>query len=183
MSDRPRITVFGSSQIGPDHPEYGLARAIGRGLAVAGYDIVTGGYDGAMAAVSRGAKEGGGNTIGVTLDVFRRLAANPWVDEEVRTETLLERLEGLTVPAVGYVVLPGGVGTLLELALVWNLAVTGVTAHKPMIVVGDGWRRSLEVMRDLTHLLPTDLDLLIFVDDAEAVVAVLQAALARSATP
>ena len=179
MTERPLIAVFGSSQITSDHTEYALAQEVGRRLAEAGFDVCTGGYDGAMAAVSRGAKEGGGRAVGVTLEAFRRLAANPWVDEEIKTDTLLRRLEHLTTPSAGFIVLPGGVGTLLELAMVWNLALTGVTTHKPMVVVGEGWRKGLHYLRDVTHLRDVDLAWLLFADDAESAVAVLLAALAE----
>ena len=179
MTDRQLITVFGSSQISEDHPDYEVAREVGRRLAEAGFDVCTGGYDGAMAAVSRGAKEGGGKTVGVTLEAFYRLAANPWVDEEIQTDTLLVRLEHLTTRSTGYVVLPGGIGTLLELALVWNLAITGVTAHKPIVVVGDGWRQALYAMRDTTHVRDIDLEWLYFCPDADSAVDVLLAALAE----
>lgn len=178
MTNRPVVSVFGSSQIGEDHPEYVLAYDVGKGLAEAGFAVCTGGYDGAMAAVSRGAKDGGSTTIGVTLDTFQRLTANPWVDEEIKTETLLLRLENLVTHSVGYIILPGGIGTLLELALVWNLALTGVLGHKPIVVVGEGWRQAIERMREVTHVREIDLGWLLFADDAEGAVAVVQATLA-----
>lgn len=178
MANRRIITVFGSSQITPDHPEYASAHEVGRRLAEAGFDVCTGGYDGAMAAVSRGAREGGGKAIGITLDAFRRLSANSWLDEEIRTETLLDRLEGLTTRAVGFIVLPGGIGTLLELALVWNFAATGVTAHKPIVVVGDGWAKAVRYLREVTHVRDIDLDWFSFCPDAASTVARLIDALA-----
>lgn len=178
MSLRPLVTVFGSSQITVDHPEYAFAQEVGRRLAEAGYDVCTGGYDGAMAAVSKGAKDGGGGTVGVTLDIFRRISANPWVDEEIKTDTLMLRLEHLITRSAGFVVLPGGIGTLLELALVWNLAFTGVTAHKPIVVVGEGWRRALTHLRDLTHVREIDLAWLIFTDEPDETVRAFQDALA-----
>lgn len=177
MAERQLVTVFGSSQITEDHPEYGLAYEVGRRLAEAGFDVCTGGYDGAMAAVSRGAKEGGGKAVGVTLEAFGSLLANPWVDEEIKTDTLLLRLEHLTTRSAGFIVLPGGIGTLLELALVWNLAVTGVTTHKPMIVVGEGWYKALHFLRDVTHVRDIDLEWLLFAFDAESAVAILLATL------
>ncbi|HEX2172921.1 MAG TPA: LOG family protein [Dehalococcoidia bacterium] len=178
MPARPLVTVFGSSQIVADHPEYAFAIEIGRRLAEAGYNVCTGGYDGAMAAVSRGAKEAGGATIGVTLEAFRRISANPWVDEEIKTDTLLLRLEHLITNSVGFIVLPGGIGTLLELALVWNLALTGVTNHKPIVVASDGWRKGLSYLREVTHVRDLDLDWLIFTRDPAETIESLQRAIA-----
>ena len=86
MSKENIITVFGSSRPQESAPDYALARALGRALAEHGFSVCSGGYGGVMAAVSRGAKEAGGKTYGVTADFFSALA-NPWIDVEVRMST------------------------------------------------------------------------------------------------
>ncbi|HLQ34421.1 MAG TPA: LOG family protein, partial [Chloroflexota bacterium] len=114
------ITVFGSSRSSEGDADYDEARKLGRLLAQAGFTICSGGFGGSMEAVSRGAREGGGRTIGVTVDLIRR-SANPWLDEEVRTETIFRRIEHMVTIAHGFVALRGGAGTLAEMALTMNL--------------------------------------------------------------
>jgi predicted Rossmann-fold nucleotide-binding protein len=86
------ITVFGSSRPREGEPDYEDARALGSALAGAGFSVCTGGYGGMMAAVSRGAKNRGGKTYGVTAEFFTAAKANPWIDVEVRVHTWQDRL-------------------------------------------------------------------------------------------
>jgi len=164
------VTVFGGSRVEPESTEYIAAQALGRALAERGFDVVTGGYNGTMEAVSRGAKEAGGHVIGVTVDViatnFNRVP-NSFLDQEVRTAALLERIDKLVELGAAYVVLPGGAGTLAELGIVWNLALLGALQAKPLVVVGRGWERVLRTMVDELHTIDTDLRLLRFVPDVE----------------
>ena len=132
------ITVFGSSRPAPASDAYETARRLGELLARAGFRVATGGYAGTMEAVSRGAREAGGHTIGVTAEVFRS-AANAWVAEEIRVKTWQERLFKLVELGAGYVVLPGGTGTLVELAVVWEWLNKGFLRAKPFVILGDFW--------------------------------------------
>jgi uncharacterized protein (TIGR00725 family) len=91
MNSERIITVFGSSRPREDDAGYAEARSLGAGLAKAGFAVCSGGYGGVMEAASRGAKEAGGKTYGVTADFFKP-AANAWIDVEVRVETWQERL-------------------------------------------------------------------------------------------
>src|SRR5690349_2498348 len=101
---RPLIAVFGSSTVKPQDPGWTLASDLGRELALAGADVMTGGYNGAMGACSQGAHEAGGHVIGVTVELFeRRGPANRWVRERVHTRNLYERLEYLVERAAGFV--------------------------------------------------------------------------------
>src|SRR5438046_3127342 len=110
---RPSIAVFGSSTVRPGEPAWTLAHALGRELALAGAEVMTGGYDGAMAACSQGAHEAGGHVIGVTVELFEgRGGVNRWVKERVHTDQLYSRLEHMIERATGFVVLPGSIGTL-----------------------------------------------------------------------
>lgn len=170
------VTVFGGSRVEPDSDEYQSAQLLGRSLAERGFSVVTGGYNGVMEAVSRGAKEAGGHVIGVTVDViaqnFERVA-NSFVDQEVRTVALLERIDKLVELGAAYVILPGGAGTLAELGIVWNLALLGALHGKPIVVVGRGWERVLRTMINELHTIEMDLRWLHLVPDAAAAVEVL----------
>lgn len=139
------ITVFGSSRPAPGSAEYETARHLGAALARAGFTVASGGYGGTMEAVSRGAKEAGGKTIGVTAAVFRS-SANAWVDEEIRVQTWQERLLKLVELGAGYVVLPGGTGTLVELAVAWEWLNKGFLAPRPLVILGDFWQPVVEAI-------------------------------------
>jgi uncharacterized protein (TIGR00730 family) len=179
----PVITVFGSSRITPESPEYGQARRLGKLLAEAGYHVCNGGYSGAMEGVSRGAREGGGRAIGVTVQVLGGLAPNEFIDEVVGTSSLLMRLDQLTALASGYVILQGGIGTLLEMALVWNLHLMKVYHDKPIVLLGPEWRRTVECFSQQILIRDVDLAALIFVDTPEEALAALQRSMPASSTP
>lgn len=133
------VVVFGSSRSLEDSPACRQAYRLGRLLAQSGYVVCNGGYAGVMAAVARGAKEAGGRTIGVTVAMFPERTANPWLDQVVHTQTIFARLAEFVGRADAFVVLKGGVGTLLECALIWNLAQAGALGGKPIILLGRHW--------------------------------------------
>lgn len=172
--------MFGGSRVEPDSDEYIAARELGRALAQSGLTVVTGGYNGVMEAVSRGAKEIGGHVIGVTVELiaknFERVP-NAYVDQEVKTAALLERIDKMVELGGAYVVLPGGAGTLAELGIVWNLALLGALHGKPLVVVGNGWAKVLQTMIDELHTIETDLRFLKLVPDVPSAVEVLASAL------
>src|SRR5271157_1305499 len=126
------VTVFGSSRPREGDAEYAAARALGSQLAAKGFVVCSGGYGGVMEGVSRGAKEAGGSTLAVTAKFFRA-RANRWVDEEIRVNTWQERLFELVKRGAGYVVCRGGTGTLVELAVVWEMLNKGAMAKKPLV--------------------------------------------------
>jgi uncharacterized protein (TIGR00725 family) len=167
------VSVFGSSRATEDSPEYRDAYEVGRLLAERGHVVCNGGYDGAMAAVSRGAKDGGGRTIGVTVEALSWRSPNRWIDEEVSTVTLFHRLEQLVVRADAYVAVRGGIGTLLELALVWNLLQLQSFPYKPLVALGPGWRSVLRGLPRHLAVRPEDLGLVIFAPTPAAAVAAL----------
>ena len=101
-----------------------------------------------MEAVSRGAKETGGQTLGVTAEFFRS-HANEWIDEEVRVKTWHERLFELVRRGDAYVTCPGGTGTLAELAVVWEMLNKGAMARKPFAVLGDFWRPVVDLVSEV----------------------------------
>ena len=137
------ISVFGGSQPNEGSDAYAAARELGRLLAQDGHTVLTGGYIGTMEAVSRGASEAGGHVIGVTctqIENWRAIGANQWVKEEWKKDSLLERLEALIQKCDAALALPGGPGTLTEIALMWNMMIIGALERRPLILIGDGWR-------------------------------------------
>jgi uncharacterized protein (TIGR00725 family) len=148
MTKQAIITVFGSSRPREADPDYEEARALGRILAENGFAVCSGGYGGVMAGVSQGVKEAGGKTYGVTAAFFSA-RANPWIDVEVRVGTWQERLFELIRLADGFVACKGGTGTLVELAVVWEMLNKSVTTAKPFAVLGEFWQPILERVREV----------------------------------
>jgi hypothetical protein len=142
-----KISVFGGSAPQPGSSPYQEAYQLGRLLGGAGMTVLTGGYPGTMEATSRGASEAGGHVIGVTSDeieAWRPIGPNAWVAEEWRRQTLNERLNTLVASCDAAIALPGGIGTLLEIALTWNHLVIDVLEPKPLILLGKGWHTMME---------------------------------------
>ena len=148
MGRELRVTVFGSSRPREGDADYEEARLLGRALAESGYSVCSGGYGGVMEAVSRGAKESGGKTYGITAEFFKA-KLNPWIDVEVRVKTWQERLFELIRVADGFVACKGGTGTLVELAVVWEMLNKSVMAGKPFAVLGDFWLPILDRVREV----------------------------------
>ena len=140
------ITVFGSSRPEEGHLDYAEALALGRDLAAAGFAVCTGGYGGVMEAVSRGAGEAGGRVLAVTSTFFRS-RANRWVQEETRVDTWQDRLFELVRLGDGFVACKGGTGTLVELAVVWEMLNKKAMEARPFVVLGDFWQPILERVR------------------------------------
>ena len=154
-TSRPLIAVFGSSTIGESDPSWRLAYDLGRELGAAGADVMTGGYDGAMAACSRGAHEAGAHVVGVTVELFEaRGPANRWVKERVHTRDLFERLREIVQRADGFIALPGSIGTLTEVFLTWTLLSVGARPPGPLVLLGGHWREWLEAHRRPGLVLP-----------------------------
>jgi hypothetical protein len=143
------VTVFGSSRPREGEPDYEEARSLGRVLAQNGFAVCSGGYGGVMAGVSRGAKEVGGKTYGITAEFFSAAKVNPWIDVEVRMVTWQERLFELIRLAHGFVACKGGTGTLVELAVVWEMLNKSVMTGKPFATLGDFWHPILERVREV----------------------------------
>ena len=176
------VAVYGSAAPKPGSSLYQNALGLGRLLAQAGHTVMTGGYCGTMEAVSRGASEAGGTTLGVTcaeIEQYRPGGANPWVQQEIRTQTLPQRLEVLTRQPDAMIALPGGIGTLCEISLALNLMVITPGASKPFIIIGTGWEKVFREFFTLNHEMINDLDQarLQFAQDPVEAVACLQKSL------
>jgi len=149
MIDKKKvITVFGSSRPEEGHADYAEAVELGKALAQAGFAVCTGGYGGVMEGVSRGAREAGGRVLAVTSSFFRS-RANRWVDEEITMATWQERLFELVRLGDGYVACKGGTGTLVELAVVWEMLNKKAMEHRPFVVLGNFWQPILERVREV----------------------------------
>jgi uncharacterized protein (TIGR00730 family) len=140
------VSVFGGSAPRPGSAAYEEGRALGEALARNGWTVATGGYSGVMEATSRGACEAGGHVVGITctlIEDWRSLKANEWVREEKRFTTLRERLYHLVEFCDAAVALPGGIGTLSEVALTWSLLQTKELKAKPLVLIGPVWHETL----------------------------------------
>src|SRR6267142_2418165 len=149
MNQETIVTVFGSSRPREGEGDYEEAHVLGRALAKHGFAICSGGYGGVMEAVSRGAKEAGGKTYGVTAEFFSTAKLNSWIDTEVRMKTWEERLFELIRLADGFVACKGGTGTLVELAVVWEMLNKSVMNGKPFAVLGNFWQPVLDRVREV----------------------------------
>jgi uncharacterized protein (TIGR00730 family) len=159
------IAVYGSSSITQDSVTAKAAEKMGKRLVEAGYSISNGGYMGVMEAASRGAKEANGEVIGVTCRSFSKRSPNPYLTKEIDTADLPERISTLMNISDGYIVLDGGIGTLAELLLAWNLLVLG--GSKPVIVVGESLRKSVYAMAEHTEVSDDLINMLIFAETVE----------------
>jgi uncharacterized protein (TIGR00730 family) len=167
------ITVFGGSLPKPGSQAYQDAQLLGSILAGLKYAVQTGGYIGTMEAVSRGASEAGGHVIGVTCDEienWRPVAPNQWVKEQKRCASLRERLYKLIDECVAAIALPGGIGTLAEVALTWAELQINPERPKPLILVGLEWQETLETFKTkLGEYIPVnDQNRIITVSDVES---------------
>ena len=139
------IAVFGSSKPINNEEQYLTAYNLGKKLALNGFDICTGGFNGIMEAASQGAVEGGGEAIGVTVNLWGR-QLNKYITREIKCSTLLERVHKLVELGNGFVVLQGGTGTLLELAAVWEYSNKGLMDIKPIACHSSIWRTIVSEM-------------------------------------
>ena len=137
------ISVFGSSRAAEEGDDYRLAKELGAELARAGFSVASGGYGGTMEAVSRGAAEAGGRVIGVVASALSS-KANQWVQETLVVPKWEDRLLKLIALGDGYVALPGGTGTLVELAVAWEMIHKRLTPAKPLVALGEFWRPIVE---------------------------------------
>jgi len=145
--DEITISIFGSGKTEPEEPVFELAYQLGSLLAKAGFVIVNGGYGGTMTAAAKGARDAGGKVIGVTCSAFGQTGANPYISEVIVTHSLEERLDRLIQLGDAYIVLPGSTGTLLELAMVWELKNKGfLDKKKTLILLGKYWQPLVDLI-------------------------------------
>jgi uncharacterized protein (TIGR00730 family) len=142
---KPSVSIFGSARIAPDEPTYQLAEAIGLALSNAGFAVVSGGGPGVMEAANKGAFRGKSPSIGLNIQLPHEQQANPYQDIALGFRHFFSRKVMFVKYASAYVVLPGGFGTLDELAEILTLVQTGKTRAIPIILVGsEFWRGLIE---------------------------------------
>ncbi|MBN2257128.1 MAG: LOG family protein [Anaerolineaceae bacterium] len=173
-----KVSVFGGSAPQPGQPAYLEAQQLGELLGKAGHVVVTGGYVGVMEAVSRGASEAGAHVIGVTcqeIEDWRPICANRWVSEIRCEKTLFDRLNVLIRESDAWMALPGGPGTLVEISLVWNLLIIHAVPSRPLILVGQSWKRVMDIFKKehALYLPESGEQQLIFADSAKQAITLL----------
>jgi uncharacterized protein (TIGR00730 family) len=178
--DRPAVTVFGSARIREGHSAYAQAREVGRLLAQAGFAVVTGGGPGVMEAANRGASEGGGLSVGFNIELPHEQALNPYVDLGLTFKHFYVRKTMFVKAAEGFVIFPGGFGTLDELFESLTLIQTGKVLHFPVILFDAAyWQPLLDWIRDRLladgMISVEDLALLTVTDDPQEVVRMVRA--------
>jgi len=139
------ITIFGSSIPKQGETEYETAYKLGALLAVKGFNVCTGGYQGIMDAVSKGAVEKGAEAIGITVNLWGAVPTK-YLTKEVKCLTLFERITKLVETGDGYVILQGGTGTLLELSVLWELMNKNLSDTKPATCHSAMWKSIVEIM-------------------------------------
>lgn len=155
------VTVFGGARAPAGSQLYEESRALGQLLGQAGYVVATGGYTGTMEAVLHGARNAGAHTIGYTCRTFEAdFRPNPWVQEERKTATLSARIQRMADESDAFVVVHGGLGTLAELALVWNMMLAKETRPRPLVVVGPEWPQVIDSIRAYSQMGSSALKLL-----------------------
>jgi uncharacterized protein (TIGR00730 family) len=136
----PCVTVFGSARFGESHPYYAMARELGKRLAGKGYAVMTGGGPGIMEAANRGAREGGGLSLGCNIELPVEQVPNPYMDRFVQFDHFFVRKVMLVKYSSAFVVLPGGYGTLDEMFETLTLIQTGKIERFPIVAMGsDFW--------------------------------------------
>lgn len=141
-----RITIFGSALPFEGDREYEVAYNLGRLLTLNGFEIVSGGAEGTMDAISKAAFDNGAEIItGVTLKQFAD-CTNKYVNNNIECDELFVRIEKLMELGDAYVVLPGGTGTLLELSAVWEYINKGFSEHKSIVCIGDFWKPLVDLV-------------------------------------
>ncbi|MGO0576707.1 TIGR00730 family Rossman fold protein [Ornithinimicrobium panacihumi] len=172
----PAVAVFGSARTGPEHAAYRMAEEVGAELVRAGFGVITGGGPGTMEGANKGAAEAGGTSVGLGIELPRESGLNSYANVGINFRYFFVRKTMFVKYAEGFVVLPGGVGTLDELFEALTLVQTGKITHFPIVLMGTTfWAPLLDWLRDTVlaegMISPEDLDLLRVTDSAAEAVA------------
>jgi uncharacterized protein (TIGR00730 family) len=174
----PAISVFGSARTKPDDPFYAAAEDVGRKLAQAGFAVITGGGPGVMEAANKGAGEAGGVSVGLGIELPFESGLNQYVDRGLNFRYFFARKTMFVKYAQGFVVLPGGFGTLDELFEALTLVQTKKVTSFPVVLVGSSyWSGLVDWFRATVladgKLSQADLDMFRVTDDPDEAVAVM----------
>ncbi len=170
------VSIFGSARVPEGHWQYELARSVARELSADGMEVITGGGPGIMEAANRGAKEGGSRSIGINIELPFEQHENPYLDVQMTCHYFFTRKLFFVRYSVGFVVFPGGFGTLDELFEALTLSQTGKTRHFPVVLVGsDYWSGLVDWLRarvlEEGKIGAADLGLIQIVDEPHQIVA------------
>ena len=182
----PAVAVFGSARTRPDHPTYAQAREVGRLLAESGFSVITGGGPGMMEAANLGAREGGGTSVGLGIELPFEQGMNDHVDLGVNFRYFFARKTMFIKYSQGFIALPGGIGTLDELFEALTLVQTGKKTSFPIVLMGvEHWTGLIDWMKGSmlgdARIKQSDLDMLTLTDDVDEAVALMVAARDRHA--
>ena len=171
----PAIAVFGSARTPPDHPSYAQAEEAGRKLVEAGFAVITGGGPGNMEAANKGASEAGGLSVGLGIELPFELGLNEWVDVGINFRYFFVRKTMFVKYSQGFIVLPGGLGTLDETFEALTLAQTQKITSFPVVLIGtEYWSGLIDWLRGTVladgKIAEADLDRLTITDDIDEAV-------------
>lgn len=174
----PCITVFGSARFEEDHPYYKLARDMGAAIAKMGFTVMTGGGPGIMEAANRGAKDVGGRSVGCNIRLPFEQGHNPYLDRWVTIEHFFVRKTLLIKYSYGFIIMPGGFGTMDEMFEALTLIQTGKLRGFPIVIMGSAFwpemRQFMDHMIKGATISPEDLDLIKWTDSVDEAVAHLK---------
>ncbi|TAD92412.1 MAG: TIGR00730 family Rossman fold protein [Bacteroidetes bacterium] len=167
----PCITVFGSARFKPDHPYYQAAEGFGKRIAALGFTTMTGGGPGIMEAANKGAFENGGTSVGCNIVLPHEQSGNPYLHKSVTFEHFFVRKTLLLKYSYGFVILPGGFGTLDELFETLTLIQTRTISKFPVVLFGKAYHKELwhyfQSMAENGTISAEDLDLVLLTDSQE----------------
>ena len=177
----PAIAVFGSARTGADDPSYSIAETVGAKLVEAGFAVITGGGPGTMEAANKGACEAGGLSIGLGIELPFESGLNEWVDMGINFRYFFARKTMFVKYSQGFIVVPGGLGTLDELFEALTLVQTQKVTRFPIALIGvDYWQGLIGWLRETAmaqgKITQQDLDMLVLTDDVDEAVALMVAA-------
>lgn len=185
---RPSVSIFGSARTSPDDPVYKLTEEIAHKLSDAGYAIVSGGGPGLMEAANKGAKMGKSPSFGLNIQLPHEQVTNEYQDISVYFKHFFSRKVMFVKHACAYVVMPGGFGTLDELAEILTLVQTGKSKRIPIVLVHTPFWKGLidwfeNTLIEAGTISPNDPDLFVLVDDADAVTQAIEDFYAKEKVP
>jgi uncharacterized protein (TIGR00730 family) len=172
---KPAVSIFGSARVREQHPAYVRAREVGRRFGERGWSVITGGGGGVMEAANRGVQEGGGQSVGFNIELPHEQDSNGYLDLSLTFRHFYARKVCFVKPAEGFVIFPGGFGTLDELYESLTLIQTGKVSNFPVILFdSDYWGEMVDWIKEEPlvdgMISPEDLDLLAITDDPEEAV-------------
>ncbi len=174
----PCVTVFGSARYHEDHPWYQLARKMGAAISRMGFTVLTGGGPGIMEAANRGAKDVGGRSVGCNIVLAMEQKPNPWLDRWVNIRYFFVRKTLLIKYSYGFVIMPGGFGTMDELFEALTLVQTHKIRDFPIVIMGqEYWKDLIAFIHKMVGegtISPEDLDLIKCTDSVEEAIAHLE---------